>query len=121
VRAVLVDLGGGAAGPLTGGVASVVAQQAPPPGKGEEFGKASPVGLVVVLLLAVATVLLIRSMTKRIKRLPESFDPPAEPAAHPDGAAPDGADPPDPERADRDEAGPARGAAPDPPGGRRPA
>jgi hypothetical protein len=53
----------------------------PPPGKGEEFGKASPVALVVILLLAVATVFLIRGMTKRIRRLPESFDPPAaEPA-----------------------------------------
>jgi len=48
----------------------------PPPGKGEEFGKASPVAAVVILLLAVATALLIRNMTKRIKRLPESFDPP---------------------------------------------
>jgi hypothetical protein len=52
----------------------------PPPGKGEEFGKASPVALVVILLLAVATALLIRGMTKRIKRLPESFDPPVEQA-----------------------------------------
>jgi len=50
----------------------------PPPGKGEEFGKASPVALVVILLLAVATALLIRGMTKRINRLPASFDPPAE-------------------------------------------
>ncbi|MDN5860297.1 MAG: hypothetical protein L0H84_16950, partial [Pseudonocardia sp.] len=38
----------------------------------------SPVALVVILLLAVATALLIRGMTKRIKRLPASFDP-AEP------------------------------------------
>ena len=48
---------------------------APPPGKGPEFGNASPVGLVVVLLLLIATVVLIRSMSGRIKRLPESFDP----------------------------------------------
>lgn len=73
---VLVDLG---AAPAVGGQLTLVAQQqAPPPGKGEEFGKASPVGLVVVLLLAVATVFLIRSMSKRIRRLPASFDPPEE-------------------------------------------
>jgi hypothetical protein len=76
----LVDVGGLGAGPI-GQVVTVLAQQAPP-GQGPEFGKASPVGLIVVLLLAVATALLIRSMSKRIKRLPESFDPPAE---QPDG------------------------------------
>ena len=73
----LVDVGGLGAGP-SGQVVTVLAQQAPPPGQGPEFGKASPVGLIVVLLLAVATALLIRSMSKRIKRLPETFDPPAE-------------------------------------------
>ena len=71
----LVDLG---AGPVGQAVALVLAQDpAPPPGKGEEFGKASPVGLVVILLLGIATVFLIRSMTKRLRRLPASFDPPS--------------------------------------------
>jgi hypothetical protein len=50
----------------------------PPPGQGEEFGKASPVALVVILTLALATILLIRSMTKRIRRLPASFEPAPE-------------------------------------------
>ena len=73
---VLVDLG---AAPAAWGQLTLVAQEeAPPPGKGPEFGKASPIGLVVILLLAVATVLLIRSMSKRIRRLPASFDPPAD-------------------------------------------
>ncbi len=54
---------------------SVPAQDpAPPPGKGPEFGNASPVGLVVVLLLLIATIVLIRSMSRRIRRLPASFD-----------------------------------------------
>jgi hypothetical protein len=75
--AVLVDLG---AVPGSGQQWTVLAEEAPPPGKGEEFGKASPVGLVVVLVLAVATVFLIRSMSKRIKRLPASFDDPPEPS-----------------------------------------
>ena len=40
----------------------------------EEFGKSSPVGLVVLLLFVIAVVLLIRSMTKHLKRIPKSFD-----------------------------------------------
>ena len=84
----LVDLG---AGPVGHAVPLVVAQdQTPPPDKGAEFGKASPVGLVVILLLLIATVFLIRSMTKRLNRLPESFDPP--PAER--GATQEGADDP---------------------------
>ncbi|MDN5920054.1 MAG: hypothetical protein L0I76_33970 [Pseudonocardia sp.] len=53
-------------------------EPAPPPGKGPEFGNSSPVGLVVVLLLLIATVVLIRSMSRRIRRLPESFGPPEQ-------------------------------------------
>jgi hypothetical protein len=37
---------------------------------------AGPTGLVIILLLAVGTVLLIRNMNSRLKRLPERFDPP---------------------------------------------
>jgi hypothetical protein len=73
-------------------VAIVLAQAQPPaPGsdRGEEFGKTSPIALVVILLLGVATVLLIRSMNKRLRNVPASFDP-AEDAAAKDGAAEDG-------------------------------
>jgi hypothetical protein len=65
-------------------LAVVVTQAQPPaPGsdRGEEFGKTSPIALVVILLLAVATVVLIRSMSKRLRNVPESFDPPEEPPA----------------------------------------
>jgi hypothetical protein len=72
VTAVLVDLGGT---PIGGGHSGVLLAQNPaPPREGAEFGKASPVGLVVVVLLLLATGVLIRSMTKRIRRLPASFD-----------------------------------------------
>ena len=60
--------------------AMVLAQQSPgTPGyndgpMGPEFGKASPIGIPVVLLLLIATVLLVRNMNKHIKNLPESFD-----------------------------------------------
>ncbi|MGB8388377.1 MAG: hypothetical protein WCE76_11295 [Mycobacterium sp.] len=42
---------------------------------GPDFGKASPVGLLVVVLLLVATLLLVRSMNRQLKKVPESFDP----------------------------------------------
>ena len=63
--------------PLTDVVAfvAVLAQDVqPPPGEGPEFGKASPVGLVVVLLLALATVGLIVSMTRHLRKVPASFE-----------------------------------------------
>ncbi|MEJ2867448.1 hypothetical protein WCD74_06705 [Actinomycetospora sp. OC33-EN08] len=71
--------------------------QAPPPApgadRGEEFGKTSPIALVVILLLGIATALLIRSMTKRLRNVPESFDPPAPEET--DGRTPtDTTDPP---------------------------
>ncbi len=36
-------------------------------------GLAGPMALLVILLLAAATVFLIRNMNSRLKRLPESF------------------------------------------------
>ena len=54
---------------------------------GPDFGKASPLGLVVVVILMVATFLLVWSMNKQLKKLPESFDPESP---EPDQAADDG-------------------------------
>ncbi|GEE01822.1 hypothetical protein nbrc107696_22680 [Gordonia spumicola] len=42
--------------------------------RGPEFGKASPLGLLIIVLLLVATFLLIRSMNRQLRKLPESFD-----------------------------------------------
>ncbi len=56
------------------------AQQQPPGGnvdgggQGEDFGKSSPVGLLLLLLFLVAVAFLVRSMTKHLKRVPASFD-----------------------------------------------
>ncbi|NUR70616.1 MAG: hypothetical protein HOU81_07330 [Hamadaea sp.] len=36
-------------------------------------GLAGPMGLLLIVVLGIATVLLIRNMSKRIKRLPTSF------------------------------------------------
>ena len=78
-------------------LAVVVTQAQPPaPGsdRGEEFGKTSPIALVVILLLAIATVVLIRSMTKQLRKVPESFDPPEETPASDTPETPDSADAP---------------------------
>lgn len=42
---------------------------------GPEFGKASPFGLALVVVLLVATALLIWNMNKRLGNLPETFEP----------------------------------------------
>ncbi|WP_067534179.1 hypothetical protein [Nocardia crassostreae] len=49
--------------------------QSPTQPTGPEFGKASPLGLVIVLVLLAGTVLLVRSMNKHIKNLPATFSP----------------------------------------------
>jgi hypothetical protein len=56
---------------------------------GPEFGKASPIGLVIVLLLLVGLVLLIRSMNKQLRKLPDTFEPEHP---EPDQAADEGTD-----------------------------
>lgn len=53
-------------------LAFVLAQAPPPPdpgGQGEDFGKSSPLGLLLLVLFAIAVVFLIRSMTKHLKKL----------------------------------------------------
>ena len=46
------------------------------PNRGPDYGKASPVGLLVVLLLLISMFFLVRSMNRQLKKVPESFDPP---------------------------------------------
>lgn len=41
-------------------------------------GLAGPTGLFIIVMLAIATVLLIRNMNKRLKRLPAEFPHPDE-------------------------------------------
>jgi hypothetical protein len=42
-------------------------------------GLAGPMGLLIIVLMAIAVVLLIRNMNKRVRRLPDSFpDPEAD-------------------------------------------
>jgi hypothetical protein len=73
-----------------------------PRNHGPDFGKASPVGLLVVVLLLIATVLLIRSMNRQLRKVPKTFDPEHP---EPDQAADEGTDAVD------EEPGQANGAA----------
>jgi len=50
----------------------------PPKNTGPDFGKASPFGLLIVVILMICVFALVWSMNRHLKKLPESFD--AEPA-----------------------------------------
>ncbi|MEU5691595.1 hypothetical protein [Actinosynnema sp. NPDC020468] len=58
----------------------VVAQQPStdkdPGGQQEDFGKSSPLGLVLLVLFFIAVFFLVRSMNKHLRKLPASFDKP---------------------------------------------
>jgi hypothetical protein len=68
-----------------------------PHNHGPDFGKASPVGLLVIVLLIIATVFLVRSMTRQLKKVPKSFD---REHPDPDQAADEGTDTVAPETGD---------------------
>jgi hypothetical protein len=40
----------------------------------EDVGKSGPLGLLLIVLLLIATALLVRSMSKHLKKLPRTFD-----------------------------------------------
>ena len=72
---------------MTGTVATAIVLVQPPTptpgdegGQGEDFGKSSPVGFVVLLLFFIAVIFLVRSMNKHLRRVPQSFEPPAQPS-----------------------------------------
>lgn len=46
----------------------------PSTGKGPEWGKAAPIGLLVIVLLGVACYFLARSMSKNLRRVPDAFE-----------------------------------------------
>jgi hypothetical protein len=80
-----------------------------PANTGPDFGKASPVGLLVVVLLLIGVFALVWSMNRHLRRVPTSFgeagEAGAEDAVFSDGdavagrsEAPRGADPREPPR-----------------------
>ncbi len=50
----------------------------------EDVGKSGPLGLLLTLVLLIAVVLLVRSMSTHLKRVPPSFDPADAPPEIPD-------------------------------------
>ncbi len=72
---------------------TVLAEEGPR-NTGPDFGKASPFGLLVVVLLLIGTFGLVWSMNRHLKNLPESFDPENP---EPDQAIDDGTVPPTPQ------------------------
>jgi hypothetical protein len=58
-------------------------------------GVAGPLGLLIIVLMVIATILLIRNMNARLRRLPDHFPDPVPPSRRGKGGA-DGA-PVDPE------------------------
>ncbi len=73
-------------------LATGVLAQDGPRQTGPDFGKASPFGLVVIVLLLVAVFGLVWSMNRHLRRLPKSFDDedpvPGGPDADPDVPGP---------------------------------
>jgi hypothetical protein len=41
----------------------------------EDVGKSGPLGLLLTVLLLIAVIFLVRSMSRHLKRVPPSFDP----------------------------------------------
>jgi hypothetical protein len=71
-------------GPDLGATVPLVLVQNTPPmpadpgGQGEDFGKSSPLGFLILVLFFIAVAFLIRSMTKHLKRIPDTFDKPED-------------------------------------------
>ncbi|ORA73043.1 hypothetical protein [Mycolicibacterium insubricum] len=60
----------------------LLAETEAPHNSGPDFGKASPLGLLILVLLLIAVFLLGWSMNKQLRKVPKSFDdvPAADPA-----------------------------------------
>jgi hypothetical protein len=59
--------------------------QDPPRQTGPDFGKASPFGLLVLVLLLLGTFGLVWSMNRHLRKLPKSFDEHGEQAGEESG------------------------------------
>ncbi|MGE2730094.1 hypothetical protein ACQI4F_11495 [Mycolicibacterium vaccae] len=68
-------------------VTAVLAQDGPRQ-TGPDFGKASPVGLILIVLLLISVFLLVWSMNRHLRKLPKSFDNTDDTRSTTDGDAP---------------------------------
>jgi hypothetical protein len=55
-------------------VFGLLAEDRQPRDTGPDFGKASPFGLLIIVLLVIGTFVLIWSMNRHLRKLPQSFD-----------------------------------------------
>ena len=67
----------------------VLAADEAPRNSGPDFGKASPLALLIIVLLLIGTFLLVWSMNRQLKKVPKSFDEPESPAGAADEAKPE--------------------------------
>jgi hypothetical protein len=56
-------------------LAAAPASTGPAPDDTQDVGTAGPTGLALTVVLLIAIALLVRSMSKHLKRIPRSFDP----------------------------------------------
>jgi hypothetical protein len=61
--------------PLLVVLAAAPASPSPSPDDTSDVGTAGPTGLALTVVLLIAVALLVRSMSKHLKRIPRSFDP----------------------------------------------
>ncbi len=53
---------------------------------GDDYGKAAPIGLAVIVVLGIVGYFLAKSMNRNLKKVPASFDPPPAQEEGGDGA-----------------------------------
>ena len=56
-------------------LAAAPASTAPDPSDTGDVGTQGPIGLALIVLLLIAVALLVKSMSRHLKRVPSSFDP----------------------------------------------
>ena len=76
---------------MTSAVAVALLADDAPRNTGPDFGKASPIGLLIIVLLMIGTFALIWSMNRHLRKLPERFNRKQSGDKGDDGARP-GAD-----------------------------
>jgi hypothetical protein len=73
---------------MTGTVAVALLADDAPRNTGPDFGKASPIGLLIIVLLMIGTFALIWSMNRHLRKLPERFNRKQSGDQENDGARP---------------------------------
>ncbi len=75
--------------PVTGVLIRILADTPvdPTTGRGPEWGKAAPVALLIIVLMGIALFVLIKSMNKQLRKVPNAFTDPSDNGRRARGAA----------------------------------